>query len=101
MQSSDCLRRYWLSTTYLMLTGWLSNRYLDVLCNAEQRPNIVTVCSLLKDDKPEQIKHELIQYSVRTINNSQVSRKTYPRKMHALYEKTSLYESDSAIFGAD
>ena len=54
-----------------------------------------------KDDKPEQIKHELIQYSVRTINNSQVSRKTYPRKMHALYEKTSLYESDSAIFGAD
>ena len=55
----------------------------------------------LKDDKPEQIKHELIQYSVRTINNSQVSRKTYPRKMHALYEKTSLYESDSAIFGAD
>lgn len=56
---------------------------------------------LLKDDKPEQIKHELIQYSVRTINNSQVSRKTYPRKMHALYEKTSLYESDSAIFGAD
>ena len=55
----------------------------------------------VKDDKPEQIKHELIQYSVRTINNSQVSRKTYPRKMHALYEKTSLYESDSAIFGAD
>ena len=55
----------------------------------------------IKDDKPEQIKHELIQYSVRTINNSQVSRKTYPRKMHALYEKTSLYESDSAIFGAD
>ena len=54
-----------------------------------------------KDDKPEQIKHELIQYSVRTINNSQVSRKTYPRKMHALYEKTSLYESDSAIFCAD
>ena len=60
-------------------------------------------CSIdcVKDDKPEQIKHELIQYSVRTINNSQVSRKTYPRKMHALYEKTSLYESDSAIFGAD
>ena len=57
--------------------------------------------SNFKDDKPEQIKHELIQYSVRTINNSQVSRKTYPRKMHALYEKTSLYESDSAIFGAD
>ena len=56
---------------------------------------------MVKDDKPEQIKHELIQYSVRTINNSQVSRKTYPRKMHALYEKTSLYESDSAIFGAD
>ena len=41
----------------------------------------------VKDDKPGQIKHELIQYSVRTINNSQVSRKTYPRKMHALYEK--------------
>ena len=56
---------------------------------------------VMQDDKPEQIKHELIQYSVRTINNSQVSRKTYPRKMHALYEKTSLYESDSAIFGAD
>ena len=61
----------------------------------------VSAAYTLKDDKPEQIKHELIQYSVRTINNSQVSRKTYPRKMHALYEKTSLYESDSAIFGAD
>ena len=62
---------------------------------------ISRIALALKDDKPEQIKHELIQYSVRTINNSQVSRKTYPRKMHALYEKTSLYESDSAIFGAD
>ena len=63
--------------------------------------NINALSLNIKDDKPEQIKHELIQYSVRTINNSQVSRKTYPRKMHALYEKTSLYESDSAIFGAD
>ena len=41
----------------------------------------------LKDETTGQIKHELIQYSVRTINNSQVSGITYPRKMHALYEK--------------
>ena len=40
-----------------------------------------------KDETTGQIKHELIQYSVRTINNSQVSGITYPRKMHALYEK--------------
>ena len=41
----------------------------------------------IKDETTGQIKHELIQYSVRTINNSQVSGITYPRKMHALYEK--------------
>ena len=41
----------------------------------------------LKDDKTGQNKQELLQYSVRTINNSKVSRITYPRKMHALYEK--------------
>ena len=41
----------------------------------------------IKDEKTGQIKHELIQYSVRTINNSQVSGITYPRKMYALYEK--------------
>ena len=41
----------------------------------------------LKDDRTGQNKHELLQYSVRTINNSKVSRITYPRKMHALYEK--------------
>ena len=41
----------------------------------------------LKDDKTGQNKHELLQYSVRTINNSKVSRITYSRKMHALYEK--------------
>ena len=43
--------------------------------------------SKVKDETTGQIKHELIQYSVRTINNSQVSGITYPRKMHALYEK--------------
>ena len=42
---------------------------------------------LIKDDRTGQNKHELLQYSVRTINNSKVSRLTYPRKMHALYEK--------------
>ena len=41
----------------------------------------------IKDDRTGQNKHELLQYSVRTINNSKVSRITYPRKMHALYEK--------------
>ena len=74
---------------------------LLILLDAKLRLGLQCIFELIKDDKPEQIKHELIQYSVRTINNSQVSRKTYPRKMHALYEKTSLYESDSAIFGAD
>ena len=34
----------------------------------------------LKDDRTGQNKHELLQYSVRTINNSKVSRITYPRK---------------------
>ena len=42
---------------------------------------------LFKDDRTGQNKHELLQYSFRTINNSTVSRITYPRKMHALYEK--------------
>ena len=41
----------------------------------------------LKDDRTGQNKHELLQYSIRTINNSKVSCITYPRKMHALYEK--------------
>ena len=41
----------------------------------------------VKDDQSGQHTHELLQYSVRTINNSKVSRITYPRKMHALYEK--------------
>ena len=40
----------------------------------------------IKDDLTLENKHELLQYSIKT-NNSQVSRITYPRKMHALYEK--------------
>ena len=47
----------------------------------------ITVDIHLKDDRTGQNKHELLQYSVRTINNCTVSRITYPRKMHALYEK--------------
>ena len=49
--------------------------------------NESVIVPIIKDEKTGQIKHELIQYSIRTINNSQVSGITYPRKMHALYEK--------------
>ena len=44
----------------------------------------------IKDDQTGENKHELLQYSVRTINNSKVSRIPYPRKMHAFYEKRVL-----------
>ena len=49
--------------------------------------NNLTKRQTLKDENTGQIKHKLIQYSVRTINNNQVSRITYPHRMHALYEK--------------
>ena len=37
----------------------------------------------VKDEGTFANKHELLQYSVRTINSSKVSRITYPRKIHA------------------
>ena len=47
----------------------------------------VVYTDCFKDEETGQNKHELLQYSVRTINNSKVSRITYQHKMHALYEK--------------
>ena len=47
--------------------------------------NITSIA--LKDEETFANKHELLQYSVRTINKSKASRITYPHKMHAFYEE--------------
>ena len=58
--------------------------------------NVVCIY-VIKDEETFANKHELLQYSVRTINNGKVSRITYPRKMHAFYEKTSLDEPGTSV----
>ena len=49
----------------------------------------MNTCNILgfKDDLTGENKHELLQYSVRTINNSKVSHITCPHKMNAVSEK--------------
>ena len=75
--------------THTQVTGTDLHQPLKIVTfgNPLETNSGYTTAATFKDEKTGQIKHELIQYSVRTINNSQVSGITYPRKMHALYEK--------------